>query len=147
MKPRELFTAKFLGEANFIGGEVTKVDGSDLVVDVNSSEIWAKCDLVPSLGVNEDCVVAIRPEFIDIYRRPQQENSIRCDVVEASFVGDSMRYTVKTENGIILLVKMPITGEEPNLAIGEEAYLSLPVENLLVFRAPEEGLEKALSLE
>ena len=58
-----------------------------------------------------------------------------------------MRYTVKTENGITLLVKMPITGLESSLEIGDEAYLSLPVENLLVFRAPEEGLEKALSLE
>lgn len=147
MKPKELFTAKFLGEANFISGEVAKVNGSDLTVNVNSSEILAKCDLLPSLGAEEACVLAIRPEFIDLYKRPQKENSIGCEVVESSFVGDSIRYTVKTKNGIILLVKTPTSGEEPSLAIGDEAYMSLPVENLLVFRVPEEGLEKALSLE
>ncbi len=147
MKPKELFTAKFLGEANFIGGEVTKANGAELAIDVNSSEIRAICDLDPSLGAKEACVLAIRPEFIDIDRKPQKENAIKCEIVDASFVGDSMRYTVKTENGVSLLVKMPITGEETSLAIGDKAYVTLPVENLLVFRAPEEGLEKALSLE
>jgi ABC-type Fe3+/spermidine/putrescine transport system ATPase subunit len=92
-------------------------------------------------------VLAIRPEFIGINRKPQKENAIKCEVVDASFIGDSMRYTVMTENGISLLVKMPITDEEKTLDIGDEAYVSMPIENLLVFRAPEEGLEKALSLE
>lgn len=147
MKPKELFTAKFLGEANFIGGEVTNVEDSDLTLNVNNSEILARCDLVPSLGANEACVLAIRPEFIGIYRKPQEENSIKCEVAEASFVGDSMRYTIKLGNGVSLLVKMPISGFEPSLEIGNEAYLSLPIENLLVFRVPEEGMEKALSLE
>ena len=147
MKPRELFTAKFLGEANFISGEVMKVENSDLAIKVNNSEILARCNLMPSLGANEACVLAIRPEFIGIYRKPQEENSIRCEVAEASFVGDSMRYTVKLGNGVTLLVKMPISGFEPSLEIGNEAYLSLPIENLLVFRVPEEGMEKALSLE
>ena len=147
MKPKELFTAKFLGEANFIDGEVTNVEDSDLTLNVNNSEILARCDLIPSLGAKEDCVLAIRPEFIGIYRKPQEENSIKCEVAEASFVGDSMRYTIKLRNGVTLLVKMPISGFEPSLEIGNEAYLSLPIENLLVFRVPEEGMEKALSLE
>lgn len=147
MKPKELFTAKFLGEANFISGEVIKMEGSELTIEVNNLELQAKCDLEPSLNAKEACVLAIRPEFIGIFRNPQKENAIRGEVVEASFIGDSMRYTIRTENNLSLLVKMPITGEEKILELGDEAYLSLPVENLLVFKSPEEGLEKALSLE
>ncbi|MGD0803038.1 MAG: ABC transporter ATP-binding protein [Candidatus Bathyarchaeia archaeon] len=147
MKPKELFTAKFLGEANFITGEILEIDNTDLLIDVNKFKIKTKCDLTPPLRKKEACVLAIRPELIDLNRNPQKENSFRCDVVEANFVGDSIRYTVKTENDISLLVKTPIIGEEKNLAIGDEAYVSLPVVNLLIFRVPDEGLEKALSLE
>ena len=52
-----------------------------------------------------------------------------------------------TEGNLSLLVKTPIIGNEISFAIGEEAYVNLPVENLLVFKVPEEGLEKALSIE
>jgi ABC-type Fe3+/spermidine/putrescine transport system ATPase subunit len=147
LKPKELFTAKFLGEANFITGVVVESNGRELTIDINRSQLRARYEVGEQFSAKKECVLAIRPEFINLVKKPEKVNAIKCEVVNASFVGDSMRYTVRTENGVFLLVKVLITSEGIDFAVGDEAYVRLPVENLLVFKTPEEGLEKALSLE
>ncbi len=91
--------------------------------------------------------MAIRPEFINLSLKPAESNSWACEVSNGIFVGDAMRYEVLADNGLTLLVKTPITGEETVFATGDKIYLSIPEDHLLVYRQPEEGLEKALSLE
>ncbi len=147
LKPREIFTAKFLGEANFLTGKVE----ASREVGVRGDVGGAKLDAVAANGAcpveGEPCVLAIRPEFITLTAKPGKRNSVACEVVNASFVGDAVRYDVMTENGVGLLVKAPNIAAEPGLAAGDKAYATLPEDKLLTYRLPEEGLEKALSLE
>jgi ABC-type Fe3+/spermidine/putrescine transport system ATPase subunit len=147
LRPKEIFTAKFLGEANFMIGEVSNANGGRPRFYVSGSSLSAGINGEFSPNNGETCVLAIRPEFIDLTIKPGNVNSWACEIVSASFVGDSMRYEVRTENGVLLLVKTPISGGESGLVIGDKAYATLPEENLLLYRLPEEGLEKALSLE
>jgi len=147
LRPKEIFTAKFLGEANFMTGELIESDGSNIKFDVGGLKLNAgiKGEFYPKKG--EICVLAIRPEFIDLTSEPGIVNTWACEIVTAIFVGDSMRYEVRVENGVILLVKTPITGGESGLVAGDKAYVTLPEGSLLLYRFPEEGLENALSLE
>ena len=147
LKPREIFTAKFLGEANFMEGEVFASKEAEISVDVKGSKLNAVShgDFIPKKG--EVCVIAIRPEFVDLSSKRKKGNTWACEITNASFVGDATRYDVRTENGVTLLVKTPNAGTESSFETGGKAYVTFPEENLLIYRLPEEGLEKALSLE
>jgi ABC-type Fe3+/spermidine/putrescine transport system ATPase subunit len=147
LRPKEIFTAKFLGEANFIIGEVSGAYGGSPRFDVSGLNLSAGINGEFSPNNGETCVLAIRPEFIDLTSKPGNVNTWACEIVSASFVGDSMRYEVRTENGVNLLVKKPVTEGESGLVTGDKAYVTLPEGSLLLYRLPDEGLEKALSLE
>jgi ABC-type Fe3+/spermidine/putrescine transport system ATPase subunit len=147
MRPKEIFTAKFLGEANFITGEIVEKTNSEIQVRVNGSLLRSNLNSETDLQKGEACVMAIRPEFINLSPKPAENNSWMCKVLSGIFVGDAVRYEVLADNDVTLLVKTPITGEETSFATGEKIYLSMPKDHLLIYRQPEEGLEKALSLE
>jgi ABC-type Fe3+/spermidine/putrescine transport system ATPase subunit len=147
LRPKEIFTAKFLGEANFMIGKASNANGGSSLFYVSGSSLSAGINGELSPNDGETCVLAIRPEFIDLTSKAGNVNSWACEIVSASFVGDSIRYEVRTENGVLLLVKTPIAEGESSLFIGDKAYATLPEEYLLLYRLPEEGLEKALSLE
>ena len=147
MRPKEIFTAKFLGEANFITGEIVGKTDSALEVQVNGSLLRSNIKNEAELKRGDACVMAIRPEFINLSPKPAEINSWACEVSNGIFVGDAMRYEVLADNGLTLLVKTPITGEETVFATGDKIYLSIPEDHLLVYRQPKEGLEKTLSLE
>jgi ABC-type Fe3+/spermidine/putrescine transport system ATPase subunit len=147
LRPKEIFTAKFLGEANFMTGEVTGAKDKGISINVSGSKLNAIISDITSPKKGEVCVIAIRPEFLDLSPKPRKGNSWACDIVGASFVGDSMRYEVRAENGVTLLIKTPITGVESSFKAGDKAFVTLPEENLILYELPEEGLEKTLSLE
>jgi ABC-type Fe3+/spermidine/putrescine transport system ATPase subunit len=147
LKPKEIFTAKFLGEANFMVGEITNVKASGISVDVGGNSLSAIVDSGIIYEKGEQCVLAIRPEFLDLSRKTKIGNTWKCKIVNTSFVGETIRCEVLAENNIALLVKSLITGEELSLVRGDEAYVTLPEENLLIYKLPKEGIEKALSLE
>jgi ABC-type Fe3+/spermidine/putrescine transport system ATPase subunit len=146
LKPEKIFTAKFLGEANFFTGEVTAAKGNAVKIDVGGSKIDAKTKDEGFLKKGEICVLAARPEFLTLTKKREKRNSWACEVVNASFVGDTIRYEVRAENGVNLLVKTP-TSYETGYTAGDKLHVTLPEEHLLTYKQPEEGLEKALSLE
>ncbi len=149
MLPRNLFTAKFLGEANFIEGEVSGRSEGGYLVDSNGFSFIVNGDGGPSYEEGEACVLMIRPEFVALNpgERPGRRNVLRGAVKTGVFVGDSMRYEVEVENGITLLAKYPLSQTEPEIVAGDEVSMELPRERMLIYKYPPEGLEKELSLE
>jgi putative spermidine/putrescine transport system ATP-binding protein len=146
LNPRELFTAKFLGEANFFTGTV-KACTDYVEVAVNGSTLMAAAREETPLGEGERCALAIRPEFVGLVNDPAGGNTWECTVTSASFVGDHVRYELRASNGEVFLSKAAVRGDAAGFAAGDKVYAALPEERLLTFRYPEEGLEKALSLE
>ena len=146
LNPRELFTAKFLGEANFFTGTV-KTCADHVEVAVNGSTLMAEGREETPLREGERCVLAIRPEFVELINDPAGGNIWECTVTSASFVGDHFRYELRASNGEVFLSKAAVRGDAAGFAAGDKVFAALPEERLLTFRYPEEGLEKALSLE
>jgi ABC-type Fe3+/spermidine/putrescine transport system ATPase subunit len=147
MNPRELFTAKFLGEANFLTGTINKLTNNTAEVAINSSVLEAKVRSEISLNEGDPCVLAIRPEFIELTRESMNGNVWECIIESVTFVGDHFRYKLRASNGEVILSKATVKEDAIGFAVGDSAYAVLPKEQLLIFRYPEEDLEKTLSLE
>ncbi len=147
LKPKELFTAKFLGEANFLTGICRSRKGNNVKVDVEGVSLNAIIDEGLDLSIDERCVLAIRPEFIELNTDQNNENTLECTVESVSYVGDMYRYTLRTDSGASLLAKDATWFNRGELAQGNRINVTLPHNRLLTYKYPEEGLEKTLSLE
>jgi ABC-type Fe3+/spermidine/putrescine transport system ATPase subunit len=149
MNPGKLFTAKFLGEANFMEGRLLEADGEDSVVDVEGIALRVKANPDLKIQKGDIVVLAIRPEFIHMERKaaPGGANLLRGTVKAGTFVGDLWRYEVEIESSRTLLVKHYISRGETEFKSRDEVILDLPRDRLLIYKFPEEGLERELSLE
>ena len=147
MNPKTLFTAEFLGEANFLVGNVTKIDSSYIEVKIENSVLRAQLKTDTPISTGDRCVLAIRPEFVGLNLKSTKVNSLRCTVESSTFAGDHFRYGLQCSKGVKLISKSIVKGEILGFDIGEEVYANFPQGKLLVFSYPPEGLEKAISLE
>ena len=146
LHPKELFTAKFLGEATFMEG-IVKKEGKTITVDVNGLTLKAQNN-GGKLGLGDRCVLAIRPEFVEI-RNGKKTGSNKCHgrIRIAGFLGDAYRYEVDADNGVTVIVKKPIVENEPDLKVGDEVTIYMAQKHILTFRHPGGDLEKELSIE
>jgi ABC-type Fe3+/spermidine/putrescine transport system ATPase subunit len=147
IRPRKIFTAKFLGEANFFEGKVEGIEGDRYHVDTSGGRLTLSGEGAVLRG-NERCVLAIRPEYIRLNKDKVDEmNSWRCRVVYESFIGNAVVYSLEAENGAKLVAKYVLTHNEPDISVGDELYATLASDHLLIYRYPIEGLEMELALE
>ena len=149
LNPGRLFTAKFLGEANFMEGKVVEASRGQCIVDVGGLSLRAKASNGLELRGGDRVVLAIRPEFIHLSanNRGARANRIKGTVKGGAFAGDVIRYEVEAENGISLSVKFFPSQNGADIKSGEVVVLDMPRDRLLAYSYPEEGLERALSLE
>ena len=146
LRPKTLFTANFVGEANFFVGELIDIDErGNVKVDVNGKVFFSSCKLDSE---TKKIVVAIRPEFIVMGRKTSKaKNSWKGVIEEKIFLGSSFHFKVSTDNDVTLVVKVPLSSEAVNWRIGDHVNLILPTRYLLLYPYPKEGLERAIALE
>jgi putative spermidine/putrescine transport system ATP-binding protein len=149
LQPRNLFTAKFLGEANFMEGVVSRISERGYIVDVDGSSFDVDRDEGLNFLKGEACILMIRPEFVDLdlKNEPGGRNLLKGEMKTGVFVGDSMRYDVEVEDGLTILAKYPLSHYSPEIRADDEVFMYMPRERIRIYRYPEEGLEKELSLE
>ncbi|RLI12660.1 ABC transporter ATP-binding protein [Candidatus Bathyarchaeota archaeon] len=144
MKPKNLFTANFVGEANFLVGKIEKVSEKGLLIDIGNG---LKVFSTESKGnIGDRVVVAFRPEFV-ILKEKNDENAFFGEITRIVYSGSLVRITVETASGDEILIKNPLKFGEPPPETGEKLTFSIPPENVLVYPYPEAGLHKELSLE
>ncbi|MBN1682722.1 ABC transporter ATP-binding protein [Candidatus Bathyarchaeota archaeon] len=145
--PSKIFTAKFLGEANFLEGKVEKIEGNYYQVNVSGNKLIALGEGAV-LKENEKCVLAIRPEYVKLNKKKLNEiNTWSCYVINVSFIGSTILYNIITDTGKKLTTKYILTENEPDISVGDKLYATLSSEHLLIYDYPHEGLDKALDLE
>ncbi|MEM1550336.1 MAG: ABC transporter ATP-binding protein [Candidatus Bathyarchaeia archaeon] len=144
LRPKNLFTAYFVGEANFLEGEIIGKENDYIKVNING------CILYSMHGVNfnsKKVIAVIRPEFIQISKRPVYKGALRGVIENKSFLGSSTRFEVLTENGFIIFVKTQSSSKSLKFNVGERVNIFLPPSFLFLYPYPEEGLERAISIE
>ncbi len=145
MQPQHIFVANFIGEANFLEGFVTKLDGNESTIGLRGEISVQSVNKGHKKG--ERVVVAVRPEVLEVdVGEKGGKNSILGCIEGFRFEGTNIRYEIRLENGDVVLVVRPALMVEW-LDVGEKVTVSFPVEKSFVFTYPEKGLKGELALE
>ena len=117
-RPSDRFVADFIGETNFLSGQVKGGQTGEAVVIVDGTlAVHVPVDRMP--GMNEDVMVAIRPEKISIQAEPPDPQALPGVVEEVIYTGTDTRYLVR------LTEKAIVTVRQQNVDVG--AAVSFPV--------------------
>ncbi len=141
-RPRDLFTANFVGESNFFEGTVHHVDGGVATVELRGRQFLR----IPGIGVRpgQPVVIAARPEHLGL-RMESGPNCLQGVVEETRFMGSFIRYRFRLTSGDHAFVDL--LPRETRLESGDVASVSFDPETLLVYPRPAEGLAEVLRLE
>ena len=144
LHPKNLFTANFVGEANFFEGQVDSETKEGTKVNVNGLVLQSSEKV--SLKENK-IVAAIRPEFVIMEKRRRKELLWKGKIETETFIGNMVRYEVKTENDKTVVVKMPFSSATQEWQVGNQVYLMFPPDSVLLYPYPQLGLEREISVE
>ena len=130
--PANRFVADFIGSVNMFEGRVRE-EGADFVrIECGELGCVVRAERAVACGSGATVWTAIRPEKINIARRPPAaaapaaENVVRGTVREIAYMGDMSIYLVQINSGKMLRVTLPnITrGRERPLAREEGVWLT-----------------------
>jgi ABC-type Fe3+/spermidine/putrescine transport system ATPase subunit len=124
-RPRTRFVADFVGTNNLVPGEVQGGGGrgGDLVVSTALGPLRA----VASGAVSGRCVLAVRPENVALGAPAAGEgNRVNGRVSLVSYLGNTLRYDVQTEPGLVLKADIRDPWHHDPLPLGRPVTLHFP---------------------
>lgn len=143
--PQHIFVANFVGENNFLEGNVVKADDGKLRIELRGGLTVTGSDSAKEEG--ERVVLAVRPEVFTIENGHKKRNNSLFGVVErVRYEGTNVRYEVRLENEDMIVVVRPSLTEEW-FNSGDKVTVSFPSEKSYVFAYPSKGLREELAVE
>jgi ABC-type Fe3+/spermidine/putrescine transport system ATPase subunit len=125
-RPRTRFVADFVGTNNLVPGEVQGVDANgrgDLLVRTALGPLRAIADV----AVSGRCVLAVRPENVAVGAPDAGGgNRVAGTVSLVSYLGNTLRYDVETESGLVLKADIRDPWHHEPLPVGRPVTLSFP---------------------
>jgi iron(III) transport system ATP-binding protein len=116
-RPVNLFVAQFVGEMNFVKGQVAGPG------QVESPLGKVEVSLPNGTSVGAPVTLAIRPEHVSLQPVTNQNStSVRGKITSKNYLGDAALLEIEV-NGVSLLVKL---AGDTELAIGQQAIVELP---------------------
>jgi spermidine/putrescine transport system ATP-binding protein len=146
MNPEHLFVANFIGESNFLEGDVVGVDEGLTRIRLRGN--LTVCSANAKLGQKDERIVlAVRPEALRLQRGLKKaRNGLQGRVKDVTFEGTVTRYEILLKNEDKVIVTMPSLAGEP-YGVDEEVTVSFEPEKSHVFPYPPRGLMDELKLE
>ncbi|MBC7091862.1 MAG: ABC transporter ATP-binding protein [Nitrososphaeria archaeon] len=138
-RPKNIFTAFFLGKGNFIEGKIVKSD--DNVTYAKAGNIILESN--SKFNVGEKVIIFFSPE--NVLLEKGDENNLKGEVVEKRFLGRQIEYGIRVENNIIYSRIMRL--DDPKYNLGNKIELHIEKDSIIFYKYPQEGLEKAFKLE
>lgn len=121
--PKNRFVADFIGEANFLEGNLRSRKGNDGIVDVQGHAL--EVTEVGGLSEGSDCTLVIRPESAEL----SETGELPCRVILSCFMGSYQNYHVRVGDTL-----MKLTDFNPKnkriYQVGEEAFIHITAENI-----------------
>ncbi|MHA2169500.1 MAG: ABC transporter ATP-binding protein [Candidatus Kariarchaeaceae archaeon] len=147
--PTQIFTAHFIGEADFLEGIVTETANSTIKVELIGDEIISLPKSPPIPVVGQRVIVGVRREFFKVrltseHKEKRDINTLHGTVLDDRFIGEKRRTRIQLEYGRKIEVKR--YASESFLATGELVEVHVPENGAFLFRYPSSGLEVALSV-
>lgn len=103
-QPKSKFTSDFIGETNFLEGQVVQIDTREVIVEL-SQGIRLRALLAEKTPPSGEVLVAVRPEHITL-RREQTEtdkNILEGRIIDITFMGPTLRFHVESGNTVIVV--------------------------------------------
>lgn len=115
-RPKDVFVANFIGEANFLEGSLISKEGNKGVMRIYDRQV--EVENVEDFAPNEKCTLLLRPESAVL----DSEGQLPCEVIMSCFMGSYQHYHVK-----VGAVVIQITDFNPRykriFQVGEKAYV------------------------
>ncbi len=111
-RPANRFVADFIGETNFLDGQVTAGRPGEAMVRVEES-LTVRVSADKAVGKGETVTVAVRPEKISIHAEPPDDRAVPGVVDEVIYTGTDTRYLVRLGERTIVTVR------QQNVGVGE----------------------------
>ena len=120
-RPRTRFVADFVGTNNLVAGEVQGGGAGDLLVRTALGPLRA----VAHGAVSGRCVLAVRPENVALGGEAARAgNRVGGRVSLVSYLGNTLRYEVRTESGLVLKADIRDPWHHDPLPVGCPVTLS-----------------------
>ena len=114
--PNSEFVADFIGEANFLHGTLTSIDGTHAVMNIEGTEL--RVAATDGLEAGKDYTLVLRPEAATL----ADEGGLPCKVVLSCFMGSYQNYHVMVGNTLVKLTENNPKNKRI-YAVGEECCL------------------------
>lgn len=127
--PKTAFVANFLGQSNLVEGRVSGEEGENLLVEVPGGQVRVmKSRATDHTG---SVVVGVRPEKMWVVANSthEVENSVRGEVIDVSFTGVSIQYTIESEWGRTITCFEQNLDVEKRVVVGEKVRIAWEIDN------------------
>ncbi|MBS7641096.1 MAG: ABC transporter ATP-binding protein [Candidatus Bathyarchaeia archaeon] len=145
--PKNIFVAHFIGGANFFEGFVADVDRYGSWIQLRNNFLLRIND--PNRSVGERVIVMVREEKSKILKAKKKREEINVfpgTIVNTSFLGDFISYTISLDNGDKANSKVPLAKAIGKFKVGERVYLYIEPEDVKVYPYPPHGLYKEIEV-
>ena len=135
-RPHNRFVADFIGETNFIEGQVAEV-GVDQAMVALGEGVQIPARSLDALSPGQSVTVAVRPEKISLdHTAPTNGVSIPAIVDEAVYIGTDTRFTVRIANRHKVVARIQNVGGAPGetrpFRRGDTVYVSWALDSALI---------------
>jgi iron(III) transport system ATP-binding protein len=133
-RPRAVFTARFIGDANLIAGRVVEIDRAvgRAAVDTAIGRLIG-VDTNGTLNPGDAAMIAIRPEDLTpVVGAPANANLLKGIIADTTFTGAAVEAEIKVGDMLLRwLARRGVTarpGDAIDLAVGFDSAVALPAE-------------------
>jgi ABC-type Fe3+/spermidine/putrescine transport system ATPase subunit len=133
-RPENPFVADFIGINNLIPGDVQEVNKAEGWIKVETKVGPLICISDRQYQPGDRCMISVRPETASISQSEGSQkgfNLISGTVSFAYYMGNTIRYDVETNNGILFKADIQNPWGYQPFSIGERVYVSFPIKTTL----------------
>jgi len=128
LKPKTLFSAAFMGEANLLQGRVSKLEGNMITInsDLGQFELCSDCCVNSNVGVNDNVCMCFRPEHV-LAPNIKMDNAVSLGdsrISDRAFFGSHQRCQLLANDGNTYIANLP-----QSLVIENDAVMPLRIDN------------------
>lgn len=144
-RPQTPFVAEFLGESNALAASVLRREEGRIVVRTTQGLELVVAGAVPAR--EGDVRLAIRPERIDFLQPDEvRDNTVDAQIDELVYLGDAVRYLLRTPTGETLIVKARSAPGGGGLRMGDLVRIGCSADAVMVYVAADAASTNGLHL-
>jgi len=140
LRPKSLFTAGFIGQANLLPGTIETQESSGLGVRLSDGSLLRAETSAEGCEVGEKATLMIRPEHLRLeLELPGDVPSIPVRLKDETFQGSWARYAAETREGARIVLLVPSDARPDAGAFDREVWVSCSAEHAYALPGDEDG--------